>query len=100
MPTPSLTPSSVVVPSGGTADVSVAWTLAPGIPATPDITGTLSLLVNGAPVTIPVVHQGSPGTPGEVAPRLVLSDPQPGDVLVSCDVAAVALVNQQTIRLS
>lgn len=94
MATPSLSPASVTVPTGGTADVTVTWTLDPG---SPDVTGTLSLMVNGSPVSIPVVHQG---TPPEQPPRLVTANPGPGDVLVTCDVAAVTLVSQSTIRLS
>lgn len=97
MATPTLSPTSVTVPNGGTSDVAVAWALNPG---TPDVSGTLSLVVNGQPVSIPVLHAG---TPGEAAPRLVTSNPQPGDVLVSCDVAAASILaqgNPGTIRLS
>jgi len=95
MATPSLSPSSVTVPNGGTTDVRVSWTLDPG---SPDVIGTLTLAVGGAPaVSIPVLHQGRPA---EIAPRLVTANPGPGDVLVSCDVASVSLVDQGTIRLS
>lgn len=94
MATPALSPASVIVPNGGTADVSVSWALDPG---TPDVSGTLALHIDGQPVSIPVTHQGSPS---EQAPRIVTNSPQPGDVLVSCDVAAVTLVDQRTIRLS
>lgn len=94
MATPTLSPSSVTVPNGGTADVTVAWTLDPG---TPDVTGTLSLSVNGQPVSIPVTHNGRPA---ETAPQLVTANPGANDVLVTCDVATVTLVNQNTIRLS
>lgn len=98
MATPSLSPSSVTVPSDGTANVSVSWTLDPG---SPDINGTLVLNVpfegSGSSVTIPVTHQGRPA---ERAPRLVTANPSPGDVLVTCDVAAVSLVDQGLIRLS
>jgi hypothetical protein len=90
----SLSPSSVTVPNGGSADVAVSWTLDPG---TPDVNGTLSLNVNGSAVSIPVVHQGRAAEP---APTLVTANPQPGQVLVTCDVATVALVDQHTIRLS
>ena len=94
MGTPTLSPSTVTVPNGGTADVLVTWALDPG---TPDIVGTLSLLVNGTPVSIPVSKQGRPA---EQAPRLVTANPGAGDVLVTCDVATVQIVNQSTIRLS
>lgn len=94
MATPTLTPSSVTIPSGGNADVTVTWTLDPG---TPDASGDLSLNVEGAVFLIPVVKLGRPG---ETLPTMVLSNPQPGDVLVTCDVANVALVDQATIRLS
>lgn len=94
MATPALSPSSVTVPNGGTADVAVSWTLDPG---TPDVNGTLSLNVNGTPVSIPVTHQGRPA---ETQPTLVTSNPQPGQVLVTCDVATATLVSQGTIRLS
>ena len=94
MATPSLSPNSVTVPNGGSADVTVSWALDPG---SPDVNGTLSLNVNGTPVSIPVTHQG---TPAETAPTLVTSDPQPGDVLVTCDVANVTLISQSVIRLS
>lgn len=93
MATPSLSPASVTVPNGGTADVSVTWSLDPG---SPDVSGSLNLIVNGSPISIPVTHQG---TPAEQAPRLVTGNPGPGDVLVTCDVASVALVSQSTIRL-
>jgi hypothetical protein len=95
MATPSLSPSSVTVPNGGTANVAVSWTLDPG---TPDVSGTLSLVIDGQTISgIPVVKQGRPA---EQAPRLVTASPLPGDVLVSCDAATVALVDQGTIRLS
>lgn len=98
MATPALSPASVTVPNGGTADVIVTWTLDPG---TPDVNGTLTLLVNGsAAVSIPVTHQG---TPAETTPTLVTSNPTASDVLVTCDAATVAIVaqgNPGTIRLS
>lgn len=94
MAIPTLSPSSVIVPSVGAADVAISWTLAPG---TPDISGTLALNIGGQPVTIPVVHQGQLA---EQAPRLVTANPGPGDVLVTCDVATVTLVDQRTIRLT
>lgn len=98
MATPALSPTSVTVPNGGTADVTVTWTLDPG---SPDVNGTLSLSINGSSaVSIPVTHQG---TPAEQAPTLVTSDPGANDVLVTCDAANVTIVaqgNPGTIRLS
>jgi hypothetical protein len=94
MATALLSPASVTVPNGSTATVSVAWNLDAG---SPDLSGTLSLNVDGQAVTIPVLHQGRPA---EQPPTLVTSNPQPGQVLVSCDVATVALVDQHTIKLS
>lgn len=94
MATPALSPSSVTVPNGGTANVSVSWSLAPAVP---DVNGTLNLTLDGVSVgSIPVTKQGRPA---EVAPTLVTSNPAAGQVLVTCDVAPVALVNQSTIRL-
>jgi hypothetical protein len=94
MATAQLSPTNVTVPNGSTATVTVGWTLDAG---TPDLKGTLSLNVDGTAVSIPVLHQGRPA---EQAPTLVTSNPQPGQVLVSCDVATVALVDQHTIKLS
>ena len=98
MATPTLTPASVTIPAGGTADVTVTWTLDPG---TPDSSGTLQLVQDGTVIaTVPTVK---PGTPAEQAPALVTASPAPGSVLVTCDVAAVQIVaqgNPGTIRLS
>lgn len=94
MSTPIIFPQSVTVPRGGSADVIVSWLLDPG---SADVSGTLALIVDGVPVTIPVVHEGRAP---EQAPTLVLSEPKAGDVLVVCDVATVSLVDQGTIRLS
>jgi hypothetical protein len=95
MATPVLSPTSVVVTDATPATVKVSWQLDPG---TPDVDGTLTLSLDGAlPVSIPVRHQG---TPAEQPPRLVTGNPQPGDVLVSCDVAVVSVLDQSTIRLS
>lgn len=95
MATPTLSPSTVTIPSGGTADVTVSWSLDPG---TATVNGTLTLSVDGgASFSVPVTHQG---TPAETAPTLVTSNPQPGQALVTCDVATVTLVSQTQIRLS
>jgi hypothetical protein len=95
MATPVLSPTSVVIPDGGSADVALSWTLDPG---TADENGSLRLEMGGT-----VLFEGpitKLGRPAEVAPVVVTADPQPGQVLVTCDVATVALPNQQTIRLS
>lgn len=98
MATPTLSPTSVTVPHGGTADVTVSWTLDPG---SPDVNGTLSLMIDGSTaVSIPVVHQGSPA---ESVPTLRTSNPAAGEVLVTSDVALVTIVaqgNPGTVRLS
>lgn len=96
MATPTLSPTSVTIPPGGTADVNVSWQLDPG---TPDQDDTLDLVTSDGTVlvTLPYIKKGAPA---EVEPTLVLSAPQPGQVLVRCDVATATLVDQHTIRLS
>lgn len=94
MASATLSPASVTVPSGGSADVTVSWSLDPG---TPDVNGTLVLNLDGSTVSIPVVHQG---TPGESEPTLVTSNPAAGQALVTCDAASVLIVDNHTIRLS
>jgi hypothetical protein len=93
--TPLLSPTSVVIPDGGSADIALSWTLDPG---TADEQGSLRLEMAGTVLFDgPITKQGRPA---ETAPVVVTSDPQPGQVLVTCDVATVTLPNQQTIRLS
>lgn len=95
MATASLSPASVTVPNGGSADVTVSWTLDPG---TADRTGTMTLELDGQTLVAgPVTVQGRPA---EQAPTLVTANPQPGQVLVTCDTAAVQILGPNLIRLT